>query len=110
MRIKISYNEHIECWVVEENVKLAIENKIVTVPRGFRSDLASVPRLFWSIYPPFGKYGEAAIVHDYLYKNRVFSRRKCDKYFLLLMKRAKVSVITRYFFYLSVRLFGWLRY
>ena len=37
----------------------------VVVPRGFVSDGASVPRALWSIYPPFGKYLEAAIVHDW---------------------------------------------
>jgi hypothetical protein len=40
-------------------------NKIVVVPRGFVSDGASVPRAMWSIYPPFGKYLEAAVVHDW---------------------------------------------
>ena len=39
--------------------------KIVVVPRGFVSDGASVPRAMWSIYPPFGRYLEAAVVHDY---------------------------------------------
>jgi hypothetical protein len=39
--------------------------KIVVVPRGFVSDGASVPRALWSIYPPFGKYLEAAVVHDW---------------------------------------------
>tara|TARA_R110000744_G_scaffold90984_7_gene176603 strand:- start:385 stop:804 length:420 start_codon:yes stop_codon:yes gene_type:complete len=37
----------------------------VTVPRAFISDGASVPRAFWSLYPPFGKYLEAAVVHDW---------------------------------------------
>jgi hypothetical protein len=38
---------------------------VVTVPKGFKSDGASVPRAMWSIYPPFGKYLEAAVVHDW---------------------------------------------
>jgi lysozyme family protein len=29
-------------------------------------DGASVPRIFWSIVPPWGQYGQAAAVHDYL--------------------------------------------
>jgi len=37
----------------------------ILVPVGFASDGASVPRILWSIYPPFGKYLEAAIVHDW---------------------------------------------
>jgi hypothetical protein len=35
------------------------------IPAGFTSDGASVPRLLWRLFPPFGKYLEAAVVHDY---------------------------------------------
>ena len=40
-------------------------DQVVSVPKGFNSDGASVPRALWSIYPPFGKYLEAAVVHDW---------------------------------------------
>lgn len=43
---------------------------LVTVPAGHHTDLASIPRVFWRILPPFGKYTEAAIVHDYLCDER----------------------------------------
>ena len=39
----------------------------IVVPEGYVTDLASVPRWLWSIFPPFGKYLNAAIVHDYIY-------------------------------------------
>lgn len=39
--------------------------KTVVIPKGFISDGASVPRVMWSIYPPFGRYLEAAVVHDW---------------------------------------------
>ena len=38
----------------------------IVVPEDFVSDGASVPQIFWSLFPPFGKYLEAAIVHDWL--------------------------------------------
>lgn len=38
----------------------------VDIPEGFLTDGASVPRIFWGLIPPWGKYGAAAIVHDYL--------------------------------------------
>jgi len=41
-----------------------------TVPAGFSTDLASVPRLLWWLIPPFGMYERAAIIHDYLYVHR----------------------------------------
>ena len=39
----------------------------VDVPIGFVTDLASIPRIFWSILRPDGAYTYPAIVHDYLY-------------------------------------------
>jgi hypothetical protein len=39
----------------------------VCVPAGFRTDLASVPRLFWYLFPPDGPYRKPAVIHDYLY-------------------------------------------
>ncbi len=37
------------------------------VPKGFISDGASVPRIFWSIFPPNSpEYLSAVVVHDYL--------------------------------------------
>lgn len=41
--------------------------ELITVPAGFRTDLASVPRLFWRLLPRDGHdYRSAAVVHDYL--------------------------------------------
>lgn len=47
---------------IEEDVYLAN----TYVPRGFISNGASVPRIFWSLYPPVGRYFLAAVVHDYV--------------------------------------------
>ena len=42
------------------------DQKFVTVPQGFFTDGATVPRLLWPIFPPWGEYGQAAVTHDYL--------------------------------------------
>ncbi|ECG8634089.1 DUF1353 domain-containing protein, partial [Salmonella enterica subsp. salamae] len=42
---------------------------VIEVPAGFVTDLATIPRIFWSLMPPDGKYAKAAIIHDYLYDN-----------------------------------------
>ncbi|WP_442908701.1 DUF1353 domain-containing protein, partial [Hydrogenovibrio sp. 3SP14C1] len=34
------------------------------VPEGFISDGATVPRIFWPIFPPIGRYLKATLVHD----------------------------------------------
>jgi len=38
----------------------------VTVPAGYLTDGASVPQLVWNLIPPWGSYGQAAVVHDLL--------------------------------------------
>ena len=39
---------------------------LIIVPAGYRTDFASIPRFFHRILPPAGRYGKAAVVHDWL--------------------------------------------
>jgi hypothetical protein len=74
----------------------------ITVPEGFETDLASVPRLFWSIIPPFGKYNRAAIIHDYMCR-RGIDGFLCDAVFRSIMKTLKVPVWQRIVMFYAVR-------
>lgn len=38
----------------------------ITVPAGYETDFASVPRAFWRILPPHGPYVPATVIHDWL--------------------------------------------
>ena len=82
----------------------------ITVPTGFITDFASIPRIFWSLLPPTGKYGKAAVIHDYCYRKRLLPRKLADKVFLEAMKVLKVARWKIYIMYLAVRLFGWRYY
>ena len=42
------------------------DGRDITVPAGYRTDFASVPRLFHRIVSPVGRHGKAAIIHDWL--------------------------------------------
>ena len=57
-------------WRVTEEFRYDIGSKgsgqWVTVPAGYLTDGASVPRPVWSIIPPWGEYGQAVVVHDIL--------------------------------------------
>ncbi len=82
----------------------------VVVPAGFKTDLASVPRLFTRIFPPYGRYSMAAIVHDYLYSSYCkydCTRQGADRIFLDAMIDRGVSVFTRQCLYRAVRVGGW---
>ena len=76
------------------------------VPRGFETDLASVPRILWSIFPPHGQYSKAAVLHDYLYRVSKLSRAHCDRIFLDCMEALGVPLVQRRAMYLGVRMFG----
>ena len=40
---------------------------IITVPKGFVTNFASIPKIFHSILTPDGVHGKAAVIHDKLY-------------------------------------------
>ena len=83
------------------------ENKI-KVPVGFPPDIASIPRLFWIIYPPDGQYTQAAVLHDYLYNIQDRPRATADAIFLEAMQVLGVPFLRRKIIYRAVRLFGWI--
>lgn len=55
-----------ELWFVREPMIYDTDNGIVQVPVNFITDGASVPRVFWTVFPSWGSYAKAAVVHDYL--------------------------------------------
>lgn len=79
----------------------------ITVPAGFVTDFASVPKLLWNLLPPTGQYGKAALVHDYLYRTHGYSSKiVADAIFFEAMKALGVGRCTRNIMYLAVHLFG----
>lgn len=102
----------------------------LVIPKGFIFDLASVPRIFWTIsgVTP-GRLGWAApLIHDFLYEHRgklpegsyflfmndkwvsssiVWTRRSADKMFCRLMREDGISRFKRRMAYRAVRLGGW---
>jgi hypothetical protein len=80
---------------------------LVMIPEGFVTDFASVPQFLWGIFPPWGKYSEAAVVHDFLYTGFFkCTRKQADQVFLQLMERMEVPLWKRQTMYAAVRMFG----
>ena len=63
----------------------------VTVPKGFVTDLASIPRPFWSLLRPDGNYVYAAIIHDFLYWTQTTSKAAADTVLKIVMQDFDVS-------------------
>ncbi|EBS8367500.1 DUF1353 domain-containing protein [Salmonella enterica subsp. diarizonae serovar 50:z:-] len=70
------------------------------------SDIISVPRVFWSVMPPDGKYAKAAIIHDYMYDNALRTKQEADLIFLDGMVVLGVPKWKRTVMYWAVRMFG----
>lgn len=102
-----------ERWELVEEFEYHVgsvdSNEVICVPQGFITDFASIPRIFWNILPPWGKYGKAAIIYDYLYSNNevyVYDRKRSDQIFLEGMEVLNVPGWKRNIMYLAVRIFA----
>lgn len=78
----------------------------VQVPVKFMTDFASVPRPLWVVFPQWGKYGNAAVIHDWGYWSKERTKAETDRIFLEGMTVLGVGAITRTVMYLAVHLFG----
>ena len=78
----------------------------VEVKIGFMTDFASIPRLFWIFLPRWGKYGNAAVVHDWLYWRQTRSRKESDRIMLEGMGVLRVPKWQKYPIYIAVRTMG----
>ena len=80
----------------------------VHVEAGFVTDLASVPSYLWSIFAKTGRYGNAAIYHDWLYcfQPEGCTRAEADLVFDRAMHDMGVDAATRKTMWSAVRLFG----
>lgn len=81
------------------------DQKII-IPAGYITDFATVPRLLWSIIPPIGRHNRAALLHDYLYDNRIGSRIFADKLFKKILLEDGVGRLKAEIMYLGVRIGG----
>lgn len=105
-------------WRVIGGFKFYIDHKDsgewVHVPHGYLTDGASVPRVFWSIIPPWGAYGQAAAVHDILCEYLSITkeglpyritRERCDEILMQAMVALEVPWVKRQVIYRAVCLF-----
>ena len=99
---------NMDFWYLKEPVayEVAALRATIVVPRGFTTDFASVPSLFWQWMPPTGPYGLPAIVHDWLYWDQRAQRRSADDVFRLALVQHRVPAWKTFCMYRSVRWFG----
>ncbi len=121
--VVVTRDEIRRVWILHETCKYVPANlhppHTISALKGFEFDLASIPRIFWSIIASHELSLAAPLFHDLLYKRggklhqgelaptgRVFVRSEVDDLFLELMTKANVPTWKRYTAYLAVRGFA----
>jgi hypothetical protein len=96
--------------VFKLNSRLVVEvdNKLITIPKGFITDFASIPKIFWSIQSPYDiKTIGPSILHDYLYTcPNNLTRQKIDSIFHSSLIDNLVNPVKSYLYWLAVRIAG----
>ena len=98
------------CWILHESFTFSSERnghqRTFTAPANFVTDFASIPWALRLIAPRWGRYGWAAVIHDFLYWEQSIDRCGADEVFLEAMKGSGVSAWRARLFYWAVRIFG----
>ena len=117
---RLSYLVREGLWRVDAAYAVEVGGLRISVPAGWRFDLASVPRFLWWLIAPFELSLAAPLVHDFLYRRagmpprsavepyRTFDRAEADRLFCLLMARQGVAGWRLVAAYVAVRLGGFL--
>lgn len=95
-----------------EDICVIANDVEMRIPKGFKTDLATIPRILWPIIAPqFTNIVRPAILHDYMYAHGVASNRKfADDVLYSCLRAHKVSLFISLSFWLGVRLFGYFHY
>ena len=96
-------------WVISSAITYTLSNgDIITIPEGFETDLSSVPKILWGIFPPYGNFLLAALVHDYLYVTKYKEDRAfADREMLIISNKLHSNKLDNYLRYYAVVLFAW---
>jgi len=95
-------------FILCEDFKFKINSFNFIIPKGFETDLASIPRILWPIYSPNkANTIAAAVIHDYFYLCPVaLTREQADTIFFDVLIYNGASKLTAFKYWLAVRAFG----
>ncbi len=119
-RVVLTRDEAKRVWVLFEKCSYSTPEHTVTALAGYETDLASIPRIFWSIIAPEELSLAAPLFHDLIYRcagslpednlnpfdGKLFERKEVDDLFLELMRKAKIPRWKRLAAYWAVRGFA----
>lgn len=84
------------------------EDEVISVPVDYTTDLFSVPRPLWWLFPRDGKGRAAAVVHDYIYTDGTdtYTRGDADRIFRNALSDKGVKPFHRWVMWAGVRIGG----
>jgi len=82
---------------------------LIRVPKGFKTDFASIPWIFRPAFPT-NYLSHAATVHDYLYRDIRPGQKIADEVFLEACLASGRSKALSHIAYRALRLAGWIAY
>lgn len=99
-------------YILGNHFTAKIDDRVVIVKKGFKTDLASIPRLLWPILNPYELNSmKPAILHDWMYFCHIgFTRKESDDIFYSSLIDNRVHPAKAYLYYIAVRLFGWMHF
>ncbi len=91
-----------------DDIRFVVDQEIYIIPKGFETDLASLPRMVWPLMAPaHSALIPPAIVHDWFYRKTCdYTRKQTDLIFYHMLKNDGISTLKASIMYYSVRLFG----
>lgn len=114
--MSVTYLPH-QGWQLTADLPVVIEEGQFTIPKGFKSDLASIPRLL-RILPGMDCYEcgiNGPVVHDWGYQHGgslsssiTVSRKRTDDLLRTLCRTDGVGRVRAFVVWAAVRGFGWL--
>ena len=106
-------------FVVLESIKVKLSNGyVVTIPKDFSFDGSSTPKLLEWLFPRYGAFIFAALIHDWLYVTdylrddigmrdaQLFADKEMLTWSLKMNNKSIFNNIDNYIRYYTVRLFG----
>jgi hypothetical protein len=95
-------------WVVISPIHYKSRDRIVYgIPKGFITDLASIPVILRPLFNQNDASRKAAVLHDSRYCVKRGLRKDADDLFLEALERSGVGFLRRWALYAGVRAGGW---
>ena len=95
-----------------DNMIIRARNKFHAVPMGFKTDLASIPRIMWPVFSPSDYDSIApAVLHDWHYCCVAkVSRKRADDIFYYGLRVHGMNRVKAFVYWVGVRSIGWIYY